>query len=115
MSVTRPFRALTAAVAIVSALLLPGLARADNDLPRYDLAVGRRLSYSSESQSKQADGGAGSDTRARGIATVVAPNADGSRRVVLRNAYTYAGGPERVTVGAVDVFPDGRTKPVGRP
>src|SRR5437763_13002956 len=54
--------------------------------------------------------GASSHTRA----TVVAANADGSRRVVVRSAMTYGNSPEEVTVGAFDVYADGRSKPVGR-
>ena len=47
-------------------------------------------------------------------ATVLAENTDGSRRVVIRTARSYGKGAEQVSVGAVDVYPDGRSKPVGR-
>lgn len=115
MPATFPFRALAATFGLFSFVLLPGQSPAAADeLPRYHLPVGRTLSYTHESKSKRDDGSAGAQTRATVRATVVAANADGSARVVLRRAFTYGDGPEEVTVGAFDVFPDGRATRVGR-
>ncbi len=89
MSSKRAFCVLGGAIALFSMAVLPGwaLAAAD-DLPRYDLLVGRVLSYSDESTSKNADGSGGLKHRTNVRATVVAANVDGSRRVVIRRAFT---------------------------
>lgn len=103
---------------LLSVILLPvraPAAAAEQGPPRYDLPVGRVLTYSQASTSKRPDGTAGTDTRSAVRATVVAANPDGLRRVVIRSALTYGDNPEEVSVGAFDVFPDGRAAPVGRP
>jgi thiol-disulfide isomerase/thioredoxin len=115
MPAIRPFRALAATLALLALVLLPGRSSAAaDDLPRYDLPVGRSLSYSYESKSKNADGTPAYSSRMTVRATVVAANADGSRRVVLRSASTFADNPEEVAIGGFDVYPDGRAKRVGR-
>jgi thiol-disulfide isomerase/thioredoxin len=115
MPAIRPFRALAAMFALLSTVLLPGRSSAAaGDLPRYDLPVGRMLSYSYESNSKNADGSPGYGGRQTDLAIVVAANADGSRRVVLRHAMAIADNPEEVSIGAFDVFTDGRAKRVSR-
>ena len=83
-------------------------------LPRYDLPVGRVLTYSLVTTTDRA--GVADEPQPRGTlrAIVVAANADGSRRVILRSAHTLGDEPEEVAVGAVDLFPDGRARPVGR-
>src|SRR5688572_8706048 len=112
----RAFRGVAGLLAATLALaILPCRGATAGDIPRYDLPVGRVLSYSTESKSKKADGTSGADNRSTMRATVVAANPDGSRRVIFRSAYLYADSPEHVTLGAADVFPDGRTRPVGRP
>ncbi|MDB5288840.1 MAG: thiol-disulfide isomerase-like thioredoxin [Phycisphaerales bacterium] len=115
MPVIRPFRTPAVIFALLSLVLLPVrfLAAAD-DLPRYDLPVGRSLLYSSEGKSKNADGTPGDSTRSTVRATVVAVNADGSRRVIVRSAFTFADNPADVAVGEFDVFPDGRARRVSR-
>lgn len=118
MSTGRSLHRITTTFALLGFALLPTLARAattPTDLPRYDLRVGRTLSYSSSSSSKEADGKPGSESHSTLRVTVVAANADGSRRVILRSASTYGHGPEDVSLGAFDIAPDGRAKPVGRP
>ena len=52
------------------------------DVPRYKLPVGRVLSYSMESQSKDAKGKRGHDTAGTLKLTVIGQNADGSSRIV---------------------------------
>jgi thiol-disulfide isomerase/thioredoxin len=100
---------------LFSIVVLTGRARAAaEDLPRYDLPVGRTLSYSLESKAKKDDGTDGARTRTAVRATVVAANADGLRRVIVRSAFTYGEQPEEATVAAFDVFPDGRATRVGR-
>ncbi|MGA2582385.1 MAG: TlpA disulfide reductase family protein [Tepidisphaeraceae bacterium] len=82
-------------------------------LPRYLLPVGRKLKYSSLSQSSGT-----SPMRVNGTTEilVVGENADGSRRLVVRvgqsftqiiNGQTHSE-PEEITVGWVDLYPDGR-------
>jgi thiol-disulfide isomerase/thioredoxin len=116
MPASHLFRALAA----LATLLSTSLAAASEKLPRYDLPVGRTLSYTNESRSSRtnADGaGGGTSDTSRGTvyAMVVAANPDGSRRVILRTAFSSGTMPEQAVVGAVDVFADGRSKPVGRP
>jgi thiol-disulfide isomerase/thioredoxin len=109
---------------LVALLLSPLLALADAALPRYDLPVGRKLVYTSSSESKNNEGGGGMTTSGSLQLTVVRENPDGSRRVILRSASSYAqklgggGGdgnehksPERVELAYADVFPDGRVLP----
>jgi thiol-disulfide isomerase/thioredoxin len=101
-------------VALLPLILLSTPAAGAEDLPRYDLRVGRVLSYSYESEAKKEDGTAANGTRSDTRATVLAANADGSRRVVVRSAHRFGEQPEEVNVAMFDVFPDGRATPVGR-
>ena len=116
MRTIRPCLTSSAMVALFSLLplILTAPAAAEEDLPRYDLRVGRVLSYSYESEAKKEDGTATNGTRSDTRATVVAANADGSRRVVVRSAHRFGEQPEDVNVAMFDVFPDGRATPVGR-
>lgn len=120
MPATRPSRTSVVVVAAVvvftllPASLAPGPVAAGDGPPRYDLPVGRVLTYAQQSHSKRLDGTPGDGTRATTRATVVAANPDGSRRVIVRAATTYGDQPQNVQVGAFDAFPDGRTQPAGR-
>src|SRR3954467_568991 len=68
------------------AMVLIGLAAplwaAEDSLPRYQLPVGRRLTYSSSSHETR-NGAGTSSNGGRMTLTVVRENADGSRRIVL--------------------------------
>ena len=91
------------------------MSAAADGLPRYEVPVGRVLTYAFVSTAEGA--GPADPPAARGTvrAMVLAANADGSRRVVVRRAHTAGDDPEEVVVDAFDLFPDGRARPVGRP
>ena len=56
--------------------------------------------------------GGGSDKSNSSVRLIVtAENPDGLRHVVIRAASSYGQGEERVTLGYVDLFPDGQFKP----
>ena len=104
---------------LVLVLAIPA-ARADEKLPRYNLGVGRKLTYTTSSESKPTDGSDNSmSTSGTWQITVVRENADGSRRVILKSTTNFSqtvGGnvhasPERVETAYADVFPDGRVVP----
>ena len=108
---------------LVAAVLCSPLSllAADEVLPRYDLRVGRKLTYAVSSEMK-GDPRAGMGTHSNAgtfIVTVLRENPDGSRRVTLRSAATFTmtnqgqahAQPERVIVAYADVFPDGRIAP----
>ena len=97
------------------------LLAADQGLPRYDLRVGRKLTYAMSAEMKgdpRKNMGTHSNAGTFTV-TVLRDNPDGSRRVILRSATTFTitnmgqahAQPERVTVGYADVFPDGRITP----
>ncbi|HEY7118808.1 MAG TPA: hypothetical protein VH475_19625, partial [Tepidisphaeraceae bacterium] len=87
---------------------------AADDLPRYQLPVGRVLHYSAQGSSKENNGAPGSRSRSTWQLTVVDNNSDGSARVIARSGMTYtpaganADMPERVSTAAFDLYPDGR-------
>ena len=108
---------------LAAAVLCPPLTlhAADEALPRYDLRVGRKLTYAVSSEMK-GDPRASMGTHSNAgtfIVTVLRENPDGSRRVTLRSATTFTmtnqgqahAQPERVIVAYADVFPDGRITP----
>ena len=108
---------------LVAAVLCSPLSllAADEVLPRYDLRVGRKLTYAVSSEMK-GDPRRGMGTHSNAgtfIVTVLRENPDGSRRVTLRSATTFTmtnqgqahAQPERVIVAYADVFPDGRITP----
>lgn len=84
------------------------------DLPRYSLPPGRVLNYSATATQKQ-PGGVDLTQTVTWRLTVVRENPDGSRRLIVRmsSAISQGGRPstERVSIGYVDLFPDGRTIP----
>jgi thiol-disulfide isomerase/thioredoxin len=97
------------------------LLAAEETLPRYELRVGRKLTYAVSSEMK-GDPRAGMGTHSNAgtfIITALRENPDGSRRVTLRSATTFTmtnqgqahAQPERVIVAYADVFPDGRITP----
>jgi peroxiredoxin len=97
---------------------------ADANLPRYNLPLGRSLTYTITSQSKPIDPGAGAGAGAGGETssvgtwrlTVVRENPDGSRRVIVRSDTTFTQiiegqkimTPPQSSLAYADVFPDGR-------
>src|SRR5688572_21432652 len=90
------------------------------ELPRYSLPLGRKLTYSMSSESKNKDGNGGMSTKGTCQLTVVRENADGSRRVIIRTAYSHSqsfgrgqknDSPEQVNISYADVFPDGKALP----
>src|SRR5829696_7309045 len=70
MRMIRPFRTSAARLAVLTLTLLPAAAAANDDLPRYDLPVGRVLSYSHQSEAKKEDGAEADGTRSDLRATV---------------------------------------------
>src|SRR6478609_7386080 len=101
-------RVLATPVLILSALL-PSLGKAATDeSPRYKLPVGRVLTYTSESQSKDENGVKKRDGSATFRVTVVAQNADGSSRVIVEQSSKYGDGEETKSVGGFDVSPQGK-------
>jgi len=108
---------------LVAALLCSPLTllAADETLPRYDLRVGRKLTYAVSSEMKgDPRGGMGTHSNAGTFTvTVLRENPDGSRRVTLRSATTFTmtnqgqphAQPERVIVAYADVSLDGRIAP----
>src|SRR4051794_21671806 len=84
------------------------------DPPRYQLPVGRVLSYTGQGTSKENNASTPASTsKSTYRFTVIATNPDGSARVVARStsAYSHQGHvpPERVSSPALDLFPDGRS------
>jgi thiol-disulfide isomerase/thioredoxin len=77
------------------------------DLPRYKLPVGRVLSYSSVGKSKEQDGRETTSSASFRL-IVTAQNPDGSSHIIIRSGSTYDRTEERVTLGYVDLSPDGR-------
>lgn len=110
---------LSCALAALLCCPLGLLAAEEQALPRYDLPVGRKLTYSTSGETKDAGGTSTDRVKGTFTVTVLRENPDGSRRVALRSASTFissgAGGSEsshdRVTVAYADVFPDGRSAP----
>jgi thiol-disulfide isomerase/thioredoxin len=105
--------------ALMTLILLCGHALAA-ELPRYSLPLGRKLTYSMSSESKNKDGEGGMSSKGTCQLTVVRENPDGSRRVIIRTAYTHSqsfgrgqksDSPEQVNLSYADVFPDGRALP----
>jgi thiol-disulfide isomerase/thioredoxin len=80
------------------------------DLPRYKLPVGRELSYSCVGKSKE-EGGKETTSSASYRLIVSAENPDGSSHIIIRSGSKYADNEERVTLGYVDILPDGKFKP----
>src|SRR5688572_593638 len=87
------------------------------ELPRYSLPLGRKLVYSTSFESKNKDGSGGMSTKGTWQLTVVRENADGSRRIIIRNVSTFTqnmgrgqshSSPEEVNLAYADLFPDGR-------
>jgi thiol-disulfide isomerase/thioredoxin len=93
--------------------IMPSRSSDAENLPRYDLRVGRVLSYSQQATGTKPDGGQSVSSRVSTRATVLRANADGSLRVVLRSSFSHDGSPDEVTLGAFDIFPDGRASRVG--
>jgi thiol-disulfide isomerase/thioredoxin len=85
------------------------------DVPQYSLPVGRKLSYSLTSESKDQDGKNGMSSKGTWQILVLRENPDGSRRLVIRSASSYDQqsyqSPQRVNLAYADVFPDGRVLP----
>ncbi len=90
------------------------------ELPRYSLPLGRKLVYSASSDSRNKEGAGGMTSKGTLQLTVVSENADGSRRVIIRSASSYAqdygqgqkhDSPEQVVLAYADVFPDGKALP----
>lgn len=80
---------------------------------RYQLPLGRVLSYSGQGSSKEKDASTPASTsRSTYRFTVIAQNPDGSARMVARSATSYShqghDQPERVASALLDLYPDGR-------
>src|SRR5438132_8667871 len=105
---------LQAYLVLLPLLTLAGGDAPPSDLPHYSLPVGRKLVYSLISESRDKENAA-MTTRGGFQMTVLRENADGSRRVIFRNASSYQQGlyrsPGRVNLAYADVFPDGRVIP----
>ena len=113
------------AAAITAAIVVTGVVRAGDELPRYRLQPGMELSYTGTTTFRHQSGTHNDDQET--TAWVIRKNGDGSVRVVLRqgnrftatsSAYSDKGPlnkqpkpPMEYHVGYFDLFPDGRLGP----
>jgi thiol-disulfide isomerase/thioredoxin len=87
--------------------------RAADQPPRYQLPVGRVLSYTGQGTSKENNASVPASTsKVTYRFTVIAQNPDSSARLVARSATSYShqgnAAPERVASALLDLYPDGR-------
>jgi thiol-disulfide isomerase/thioredoxin len=75
-------------------------------LPRYSLPVGRELTYSSTSQQTNKDFSL--TEKFTTLILVAGEGLGGSRHLIVRSDRTYGSLPDQVSVGWIDVYPDGR-------
>jgi len=84
--------------------------------PSYKLKVGQALSYEGSSKSEQ--GGGSFATSSKAQIWVVKQNADGSRRLIARNKFSFKSNVrshEQVNLAAFDMHPDGRIESEPKP